>query len=104
MEGLVDCELSVGAEDQVVSSGDLVDFLVVVIGDDSELVGGWSIVSCDYEVTELYVWREDLWSCEGIYPGDGGGRHTESPGKFHAGGLQCGCVLGLFLRAGAWVD
>lgn len=87
LEGLVDCELSEGAEDQVVSTGDLVDVLVVVIGDDSELVGGWSVVSCDDEVPELDVLGEYLGTCEGIGPGDGGGRHAKAPSKFDAGVL-----------------
>lgn len=56
MESLVDSELAVGAEDEVIPSGDLVHFLVVVIGDDGELVGGWSVVTSDDEVTELGVW------------------------------------------------
>lgn len=70
LECLVDGELAVGAKDQVVSSGDLVDFLVVVIGDDGELVGGRSVVASDDEVPELGVWRQALGTCEGIGPKD----------------------------------
>ena len=66
MECLVDCELAVGAEYQVISSGDLVDPLVVIIGDDSELVCGRPVVASDDEVIELDVWGEFLMSSEGI--------------------------------------
>ena len=59
-EGLVDGELAVGAEDQIVSSGDLVDLLVMVIGDDGELVRRRAVVSCDDKVPEVDILGEGL--------------------------------------------
>ena len=88
VQSAIDGKLTVGTVNKITPANDLVNPLIVVVDHDCQLIGDWSIVSRDDEISEQFSCVETLRAIKIVHPFADLIGHPKSPSELNTGGFQ----------------